>query len=426
MGIKFLHIADSHIGVEKYGRIDPDTGLHTRLQDFVRSLRFAFEKALDEQVDLVIFSGDAYRTCDPTPTHQREFASAVQMLIDAGVPVVMITGNHDAPVALGKASSIDIFSALEIDDVAIVSESKVVTVHTKSGPVQVACLPWLHRSQLLAKTAYRDLTQEQTIDALEEIGAQIIDRLAKSIDPNYPAILAAHVAAAAATFSGSEQTAIIGRDPVFLTSTLANPAFDYVALGHIHKFQDLNMDGWPHVVYSGSLERIDFGEEADAKGVCIVTIQDPKSPRPENAEKAMPRREVGYRFVSIPARPFVTYRVVVKEGEDPTAAILKEIGPLVREDAIVRVIYDLQSKQEDTVDLKAVKQALAGAFLVASIVPKPRIREDMRRADVSEDMAVRESLHAYIQNHPELEEREEKLQAGASTLEEELAERSVR
>lgn len=419
MQITFLHLADTHIGIENYGRLDTATGLHTRLQDFVKSLRFAFEEALREEVDLVIFAGDAYRSCDPTPTHQREFAALIRMLAAAGIPIVTVTGNHDSPVAFGKASSLDIFGTLRTEGVYVVSDEQLLTIKTRSGPVQVACLPWLHRSRLVAKSPYRNLSQEEIVEVLQDLGARIIEGLAARVDPRYPAILAAHVAAADATLSGSEQTAIIGRDPVFLTSTLANPAFDYVALGHIHKFQDLNPDGHPPVVYPGSIERIDFGEEAENKGVCMVTIGD----REEAAEDG-PKREVRYRFVRTPARPFKTLSVQVKSDEDPTTAILEEIGRHTLTDAVVRVIYELADNRADTVDLKAVRQALDAAFLVASIAPKPRAQAHIRRADISEDMGLKEALHAYVQNHPELEDLEDDLQACAARLERELLEGS--
>ncbi len=419
MEIKLLHLADTHIGIENYGRLDSATGLHTRLQDFVKSLRFAFEEALKEEVDLVIFAGDAYRSCDPTPTHQREFASLIRMLNAARIPIVTVTGNHDSPVAFGKATSLDIFGTLGTEGVYVASDDQLLTIRTKSGPVQVACLPWLHRSRLVAKTPYQNLTQEEIVEQLQDLGAQIIDGLAARVDPRYPAILAAHVAAADATLSGSEQTAIIGRDPVFLTSTLANPAFDYVALGHIHRFQDLNPAGSPPVVYPGSIERIDFGEEGEAKGVCMVTIGDREETDPGGS-----KREVDYRFVRTPARPFKTLSVTVAEDEDPTTAILEEIGRHTLTDAVVRVIYDLPGEQADTVDLKAVKQALDSAFLVASIVPKPRVQVHIRRADISEDMGLKDALHAYIQNRPDLEALEEDLQACASRLERELLEGS--
>ena len=172
---------------------------------------------------------------------------------------MMVTGNHDSPVAFGKASSIDIFGTLGPDEIQVVSQDKLIAVETKSGTIQFACLPWLHRSRLVTKAPFDNLTQIEVVEKLQDLGARLIDGLASQVDPRYPAVLAAHVAAADATLSGSEQTAIIGKDPVFLTSTLANPTVDYVGLGPIHKFQNINTYGFPPVVYSGSVERIDFG-----------------------------------------------------------------------------------------------------------------------------------------------------------------------
>ena len=409
MSIKFLHVADTHIGVENYGRLDSATGLHTRLQDFIKSLRFAFEEAIKEDVDLVVFAGDAYRSCDPTPTHQREFASLIHMLSAREIPIVMITGNHDSPVSYGKASSVDIFGTLGTRGVHIASEDCLISIDTKSGPIQVACMPWLHRSRLLTRGAYHNLSQEEVVEQLQDLGALLIDNIAKQVNPDTPAILVGHLAAADATLSGSEQTAIIGRDPVFLTSTLANPAFDYVALGHIHKFQDLNADAQPPVVYSGSIERIDFGEERETKGVVITTIETHET-----------GRTTSYKFVNTPARPFCTISVDISPDQDPTSAILEAIGKHTLTDAIVRVIYDLPGNHTDTVDLKAIKNALEDAFMIASIAPKPKAQKHQRRANISEDMGIKDALHAYLQNHPELEDIEKDLQNYGAQLEAEL------
>ena len=417
MEVKFLHIADIHIGIENYGRLDTRTGLHTRLQDFVKCVRFAFEEALSQSVDLVIFSGDAYRSCDPTPTHQREFASLVRLLSRERVPLVMVTGNHDSPVAFGKASSIDIFGTLGPDEIQVVSQDKLIAVETKSGTIQVACLPWLHRSRLVTKAPFDNLTQIEVVEKLQDLGARLIDGLASQVDPRYPAVLAAHVAAADAILSGSEQTAIIGKDPVFLTSTLANPAFDYVALGHIHKFQNLNPSGFPPVVYSGSVERIDFGEENEARGAVLVTIRDRDEPDPSG-----PRRTVEYTFLGTPARPFRTFQIEVSEDQDPTRTILDAVTGHDLSQTVVRIIYDLHGDREDTLDLKAVKQVLSSAFLVAGIVRKPKASVRSRRADITEDMGLKDALHAYVLNRPELETIEQDMQQAAASLESELAE----
>ena len=78
--IRILHFSDLHLGVENYGHLDPRTGLSTRLGDFLRSFDSVVEFALDEDIHLVVFCGDAYKTRDPNPTFQREFAKRIRRL----------------------------------------------------------------------------------------------------------------------------------------------------------------------------------------------------------------------------------------------------------------------------------------------------------------------------------------------------------
>ena len=86
----------------------------------------------------------------------------------------------------------------------------------------------------------------------------------------------------------------------------------------------------------------------------------------------------------------------------------------------MRVIYDLPADHTDTVDLKAIKNALEDAFMIASIAPKPRVQKHQRRASISEDMGIKDALHAYLQNHPNLKEIEKDLQHYGAQLEAEL------
>ena len=72
--MKFLHIADIHLGVETHGKLNPQTGLNTRFEDFLTTFDKALEMAFEEGIELVVFSGDAYLTQDPTPTQQKAFS----------------------------------------------------------------------------------------------------------------------------------------------------------------------------------------------------------------------------------------------------------------------------------------------------------------------------------------------------------------
>ncbi|MFT5086883.1 MAG: exonuclease SbcD [Planctomycetota bacterium] len=412
MALTFLHFADLHLGVENYGRLDPATGLHTRIQDFSNSLGCAFDLAIEEEVDLVVFAGDAYKTCDPNPTHQREFARQLRRLQQASIPIVLIVGNHDTPAAFGKATSIDIFGALELDNTFVIRRPELLQIDTRNGPVQIAGLPWPTRNILRTHDDYKDLPQEEVTAQIQSICAAQIGEFSRQLKPEFPAILTAHIAAAEATYSGSERTALIGQDPTLLTSTLANPLFDYVALGHIHKYQDLHKGADPPVVYSGSLERIDFGEEREDKGFCIASIdEDANAPR---------GRTTSFEFVPVAARRFVTVELKIQPEKSPTDQIVAAIGASPIEDAVVRVLYDLPATIEDPVDLEPIRRALEPAFYIASIQPRMVPRERPRRATVTEDLGLQEALDRYIENNEHLDERREDLLRYALELEHQL------
>ena len=75
--MKLVHFSDVHIGVENFSRIDPDTGLSSRLMDFLGTLDEVIDYCIDSNVDLAIFAGDAYKSRNPSQTHQREFAKRI-------------------------------------------------------------------------------------------------------------------------------------------------------------------------------------------------------------------------------------------------------------------------------------------------------------------------------------------------------------
>ena len=117
--MRILHFSDVHIGVESYGSTDPDTGLSTRLMDFLATFDEVVDFALNNSVDLVLFAGDAYKSRDPSQTHQREFARRIARLSREGVPVFLLVGNHDLPHVASRATALDIFPTLSVPNVTI-------------------------------------------------------------------------------------------------------------------------------------------------------------------------------------------------------------------------------------------------------------------------------------------------------------------
>ena len=403
--MKFLHLADVHLGMENYGHIDPSTGLHTRLKDFIKCFSFAIDIALEEKVDLAIFTGDAYKNSSPNPTHQREFAKQIYRLSEAGIPTVLINGNHDNPVSFGKATSLDIFGTLNVPRAKVVTEPELFNIETKAGPVQVFGLPWPTKNLFLTKEECKDLTDMEIIEQIQVEAIRKIKEFAKMIKPDIPAIFAAHLAVAEATYSGSERSVLIGSDPVFPAQILAQKEFDYVALGHIHKFQDLNPDNGIPIVYPGSIERINFGEEKEDKGFCLVNIEGGKT---------------SYEFITVPARRFITIDINIPKDQDPTTALLSEIEKHNLAGAIIRFSYTMPEEVINPIDFAKINTALEGAFMVASISERSKPTERTQRVEVTEDLGMLEALEKYIESIPELVPLADELKTKAQKLEQEL------
>ncbi len=328
--ICILHFADLHIGMENYGRVDPETGLNRRVVDFLDRLDDVIRHAIDHEADAVLFAGDAFRNRTPDPTYQREFAARIRQLSDAGIPTVLLVGNHDVPVMEQRASSIEIFDTLSVPHVHVAAQPKLLRLETRRGPLQVAVIPYPVRQRLLTREQFRRMSQEALDRAVTEAVVGLIAGLAARLDPDLPAVLLGHFSVESAHW-GSERNIMVGRDVTVPISVLADGCWDYVALGHIHEHQDLHPDEHPPVIYSGSLERVDFGEEGQPKGFCWVQVT---------------RGKTTWRYVRTPARPFVTIRVDVRGEAEPLPAIQEAVARHDLSDAVARLVVEMTPEQE--------------------------------------------------------------------------------
>lgn len=385
--MKILHFADLHLGVENYGHIDPATGLSSRLNDFLSALDQVIDYALENRVDLVLFCGDAYKTREPSQTQQREFARRINRLSTGNIPILLLIGNHDLPNAIGRATATEIFDTLAIKNVYVANRPDLYRIPTASGPVQVVSLPWLRRSALLRQEDNRSLNLEDIKRKSEQVLTNIITTSAARLDPTLPAILAAHVWVTGAQV-GSESLMSIGQEPALLLSNVNVPAFDYIALGHIHKHQVLSEN--PPVVYAGSLERVDFGEENDEKGFYVVEIMP---------DPATGQRQVNFKFHPVNARRFLTINVAIEEQDmDPTATVLRAIAgqEAKARDAVVRLNISLPVSVEGQLRDGDLRDALKEAhyFTIARDIKR---ETRLRLGGVTaEEITPLEALKAYL------------------------------
>jgi len=368
--------------MENYGKIDPQTGISSRVMDFLRRLNDIVEFAEEYDADLVIFAGDAFKNSQPNPTYQREFARRIKRL-GQQCPVILLLGNHDIPSMTQKASSVEIFQTLEVEGVIVGRTPKLHIVETKRGPVQVVTIPYPVKQRLLADISTRGKSMEEVDFLLRQQVDEVIRDLASEVDPEIPAVLTGHFTVQGARL-GSERGVMLGRDVAVLSSTLADPVWDYVALGHIHFHQDMNEGFDPPIIYSGSLERIDFGEEGDPKGFCWVQLA---------------RGDTTWEFIEVDARAFVSVRVDVRGVSDPTDTVVRAINRHDIADAVVRVIITATPETEPLLRDRDIREALTDAAFIAAIRREVEYPvRDRRLGQKVEGLSPIELLDIYLEN----------------------------
>ncbi len=401
--IKVLHLSDIHLGSGfSHGKINPETGINTRLEDFVNTLRICVDRAIQEPVDIVLFGGDAFPDATPPPYVHEAFASQFRRLADAQIPAVLLVGNHDQHSQGSGGASLSIYRTLVVPGFIVGDTINTHCLATRSGEIQIITLPWLNRSTLLTRPETEGLAQAQVNEMLIKKLQPVLEGEIRGLDPQLPTILLAHLMADRANL-GAEKFLAVGKGFTIPMSMLIRPEFDYVALGHVHKHQNLNPSNDPPVVYPGSIERVDFSEEKEDKGYILLEIEPGK---------------VDWEFCTLPARPFLTIEIDVSKTEDPLEAVLNAIAKQEITDKVVRLIYKLRSQQLDVINTSAIDRALQAAHShsirpeLVSQLARPRLPE----LGVGNTLDPIEALTTYLNNREDLQDIRQDLLEAASTL----------
>ncbi len=275
-----LHFADAHIDIATYGKRDPDSGLPLRALDFLRSLDEIIDTALREEVDCVLFAGDAYKDRNPSPTYQREWEKRIMRLSRGGIPTLLLVGSQDISPAAGQAHALAEFSTLQVPHVRVLDQPALLSAPALADlcpgnrelPLQVLALPWVSHSEMARQLDLTSRNLEELHPAYLEYLQSLLHSWLEEIDPELPTILLAHAAVEGAV-SGSERSGSLGSQLTFPLDLPADPRFDYAALGYFHTSQNLHPDRHPPVIYPGSIERVDFSEAEQQKYYLIAEVQ---------------------------------------------------------------------------------------------------------------------------------------------------------
>jgi exonuclease SbcD len=361
--IKLLHFADAHIDIATQGKHDPITGLPLRVLDFLKALDTIVDTAINEKVDLVIFAGDAYKDRTPAPTFQREWGKRMIRLSAAGIPTILLVGNHDLSPATGRAHTMQEFSTLAVPHIHVIDKPVFLKPSDLEGlPLQVLGLPWIFRSGLMASLELSAVKSDQINQELEDRITDVLKAWMDQLDPTLPAILTAHGSVQGAVY-GNERAVMLGRDLILPGSIVKDPRLDYVALGHIHKAQDVNQGNRPPVVYPGSIERVDFGEVNDEKSFVIANIE---------------RGKTTYELRKLHGRNFIDRSVKVETSTDMMEKVLSVIpDPVELQGAIFRLTVDYPRNLDAFLDEAEIRSRVSDTFDF-HLLRKPREEARLR------------------------------------------------
>ncbi|GCA81460.1 exonuclease subunit SbcD [Microcystis aeruginosa] len=387
--IKILHLSDIHMGSGfSHGRLNPKTGLNTRLEDFMGSLSLCIDRAIATPVDLVLFGGDAFPDATPPPFVHEAFASQFRRLADAKIPTVLLVGNHDQHSQGNGGVSLSIYRTLAVPGFIVGDRLTTHRITTRNGDIQVITLPWLTRATLLTRPETEGLSLSGVNELLINRLEPVLEGEIRQLDTSLPTVLLAHLMADRASL-GAERFLAVGKGFTVPLSLLNRPQFEYVALGHVHKHQNLNPSNDPPIVYPGSIDRVDFSEEKEDKGYVLIEVA---------------KGEVKWEFCPLPVRTFRSIEVDVSEAANPQKELLKALKKYDIQEAVIRLVYKIRSEQLELINTNQLDEALktAHSYSIRAELISQLTRPRLPELGVGNQLDPMEALKAYIDNKEDL------------------------
>lgn len=260
--MRLLHTGDWHVGKALRGR--------SRIDEFSDALQEVVGIALQEGVDGVLVAGDVYEHRSAAPEADSIVFDAFIRLREAGIPAVVIPGNHDSAVrfeALGK-----LLRPIGIHVIARVlppEQGSIVEIPARDGAeaALVACVPFVPERRFGDAAALFEATESWYLSYAEGMG-NLLGEMARAFRPDRVNVLLAHLFTDGALLGGGEREITTGMAYAISPGRLPGDA-SYIALGHVHRPQAVKGSA-ATARFAGSLLQLDFGESEQTKSVCVV------------------------------------------------------------------------------------------------------------------------------------------------------------
>ncbi len=383
--IRIVHSADWHLGVMSGPRVANELPLMFKsVLDAANELANFVE---ENNVDLVILSGDILNRGNPAPLVLNSLSEILKKIIDTGAKVVFLIGNHEVP-GWGE-HPLKIYEILGIEDIIVADDATVYNLELKNTEMQIATIPYntLHNIQ------FEDIVAE----------------LSKEINPLNPSILVTHIFVRNARLSGSDhKLSLYEYEPQTYPDIFLKLPFDYVALGHIHKYQKILAR--PIVIYPGSIQRMNFSEAMDEKGFIYAEFGWKKS-----------RWNIEWRFQPVDTLRYRTIDIDIRYQENPTLIIMKKIESYKLLNEMVRIKIT-RTQRDLKPNIKVIRKRITDMGALYCKIDYNTVTETLERhADSKVGIEKGDSisrLHDYItKKRPDLiPEREELINVAKDIL----------
>jgi exonuclease SbcD len=251
--MRFLHTSDWHLGrrFHEADLIDAQRAFLTHVHDTAR----------DQQVDAILVAGDIYDRAIPSLDAVRLFNDALNQLADLGLPIIMISGNHDSAHRLGVGSRLLARAGVHLRTDPVTACTTPVLLDDEHGTVAIYGIPYLEPS-LTRDELQADRSHQAVLTAA-------LDRIRADL-ATYPtgtrSVVLAHAFVAHAKPCTSERDITVGG--IDYVSASAFDGIDYVALGHLHGAQTIG----DRIHYSGSPLAYSFSEADHTKTLTVVDL----------------------------------------------------------------------------------------------------------------------------------------------------------
>ena len=266
--MKILHTADWHAGRQLHG-IDRTGEIREVLQEIV-------ELAKTHAVDLILVAGDIYDSKNPGAEAEAAVYDFFKSLGQAGIPSVVIAGNHDSPSRLDAVSHLlELARVYVIGHPRVSSQGGVFDLPIGNETARIAALPFVSERRIVKVGELLDADPGQWLEKYQQGMRKLIQNLTASFNSDLVNLMLMHTTMHGATLSQSEYVFHCTEAYALNADVLPEKA-NYIALGHIHKSQAIEGFAENAGRYSGSILQLDFGEQGDDKFVYLLEAKAAK------------------------------------------------------------------------------------------------------------------------------------------------------